>query len=80
MLSFHLLYIVLVTSTTSSLLSTYGLDYVIDPLNSVSHGLMLSPARVVLELDCPGFPVYDHSWNSNATALVRIRCPCDWLC
>jgi hypothetical protein len=62
-------------TTAASLPSTYGLDCIVDSLNPHSHGVIISPNRIVLQLDCPGFPVYNYSWKTNATALVRLMRP-----
>ena len=45
-------------------------DYIYDPFNSTSHGLIFSPSRIVLKVDCPGCPIYDKSWHTEATSLV----------
>ena len=46
-------------------------SYVIDPLTH-THGVMVSPERIIIKLDCPLCPIYNRTWNSKATALVSI--------
>ncbi|KAL8937581.1 MAG: hypothetical protein Q9216_004356 [Gyalolechia sp. 2 TL-2023] len=42
------------------------LDETIDP----DHGQIIDPSHAVLKLDCPGCPVYNKTWEENATALI----------
>lgn len=44
--------------------------YIVDPLNSPSHGVIFSSDHVVLKVDCPGCPVFDTAWDTKATSLV----------
>ena len=48
----------------------YNSPYVLDPLNDTAHGIMLSPERMIIKLDCPGCPVYKPKWRTESIALV----------
>ena len=72
MASLLLLYMFVTSVIPSTVPSppTENSPYSLDPLNDTSHGRILSKEWIVLRLDCPGCPVYNPNWDTNATALV----------
>ena len=60
---------------------TENAPYTLNPLNDTTHGAILSPGHMIVKLDCPGCPVYNPDWDTDATAIVGeidpiIRCSC----
>ncbi|KAL8827695.1 MAG: hypothetical protein Q9170_006912 [Blastenia crenularia] len=42
----------------------------LDESTDPDHGRIIDPSHAVLKLDCPGCPVYNETWDTNATALI----------